>query len=89
MATIRNAAISLLRLTGWTNIAAGLRHHSRDPARAITYLLTCQYMTFPGPWSSHDLRITGTVESGVHPSGSDLNPARRPVPSPVSGQHRG
>ncbi len=41
MATVRNAAISLLRLTGWTNIAAGLRHHSRDPARAITYLLTC------------------------------------------------
>lgn len=41
MATVRNAAISLLRLTGWTNIAAGLRHHSRDPARTITYLLTC------------------------------------------------
>jgi hypothetical protein len=41
MATLRNTAISLLRLVGWTNIAAGLRHHSRDPERAITCLLTC------------------------------------------------
>ena len=41
MATLRNTAISLLRLIGWTNIAAGLRHHARDPTRIITCLLTC------------------------------------------------
>ncbi len=41
MASLRNTAITLLRLTGQTNIAAGLRHHSRDPQRAITCLLTC------------------------------------------------
>lgn len=41
MATLRNTAISLLRLTGWDNIAAGLRHHSRDPGRTLTCLLTC------------------------------------------------
>ena len=31
MATLRNTAISLLRLAGWTNIAAALRHHARNP----------------------------------------------------------
>jgi len=41
MATIRNTAICLLRLTGWTNIAAALRHHARDPQRPINLLLTC------------------------------------------------
>ncbi len=41
MATLRNTAISVLRLTGWTNIAQALRHHSRDPQRALTCLLTC------------------------------------------------
>ncbi len=41
LASLRNTAISLLRLTGWTNIAAGLRYHARDPERAITCLLTC------------------------------------------------
>lgn len=41
MATVRNTAISLRRLAGWTNIAAGLRHHSRNPERALTCLLTC------------------------------------------------
>ena len=41
MATLRNTAISMLRLTGWTSITAAVRHHSRDPARALTCLLTC------------------------------------------------
>jgi predicted transposase YbfD/YdcC len=41
MATLRNTAISLLRLAGWTNIAKALRHHGRDPERAFTCLLTC------------------------------------------------
>jgi predicted transposase YbfD/YdcC len=39
MASLRNTAISLLRLTGATNIAAALRHHARTPDRAITCLL--------------------------------------------------
>ena len=41
MATLRNTAISLLRLTGWDNIAAGLRHHARAPDNPIKLLLTC------------------------------------------------
>jgi predicted transposase YbfD/YdcC len=40
MATLRNTAISLLRLAGATNIAASLRHHARDPDRPIKLLLT-------------------------------------------------
>ena len=40
MASLRNTAISLLRLTGWDNIAAGLRHHARDPQRPITLIAT-------------------------------------------------
>lgn len=39
MASLRNTAITLLRLTGWTCIAAGLRHHGRDSQRPV-YLLT-------------------------------------------------
>ncbi|MBM9837372.1 hypothetical protein JO861_12490 [Rhodococcus hoagii] len=31
MATIRNTIVSVLRLAGHDNIAAGLRHHSRSP----------------------------------------------------------
>ena len=41
MATLRNTVISLLRLTGWDNIAAGLRHHARAPDNPIKLLLTC------------------------------------------------
>jgi predicted transposase YbfD/YdcC len=41
MATLRNTAISLLRLAGWTTIAAALRHHARNPHRTVTLLLTC------------------------------------------------
>jgi len=39
MATLRNTAITVLRRVA--NIAVGLRHHSRDPERAIPCLLTC------------------------------------------------
>jgi predicted transposase YbfD/YdcC len=38
MATLRNTAITLLRLAGWTNIAAATRHHARHPALPA---LTC------------------------------------------------
>jgi predicted transposase YbfD/YdcC len=41
MASIRNLVINILRLTGATNIAAGLRHHSRRPHRPIQTLNTC------------------------------------------------
>ena len=41
MASLRNTAIGLLRLAGWTNIAAALRHHARNPEGAITCALNC------------------------------------------------
>jgi len=41
MATLRNTAISLLRLTGATSIAAALRHHAREPDRPVKLILTC------------------------------------------------
>ena len=40
MATCRNLAISLLRIDGWDNIAAGLRHHARHPDHALALVLT-------------------------------------------------
>jgi predicted transposase YbfD/YdcC len=41
MAALRNIAITALRLAGWTNITAGLRHHARDPLLSLaTYGLT-------------------------------------------------
>ena len=41
MATLRNTAISLLRLAGWTNIAAAQRHHARHPPSPPTPTTTC------------------------------------------------
>jgi predicted transposase YbfD/YdcC len=41
MASLRNTALTLLRLTGFTEIAASTRHHSRHPEQAITCVLTC------------------------------------------------
>jgi len=40
MASLRNLAISLLRLGGHANIAAANRHHARDPQRTLTPLQT-------------------------------------------------
>jgi len=40
MAGLRNLAISLLRLTGHTNIAKALRHIGRKPQRAIRLVST-------------------------------------------------
>jgi predicted transposase YbfD/YdcC len=34
--TLRNLVITALRLAGYTNIAAALRHHARDPQRPLT-----------------------------------------------------
>lgn len=39
MATLRNIAISLLRLAGHANIAAALRHHARHPDHAVDLIL--------------------------------------------------
>jgi predicted transposase YbfD/YdcC len=38
MAGLRNLALGTLRLDGWTNIAQGLRHHSRRPDRPLEAL---------------------------------------------------
>jgi hypothetical protein len=38
MATFRNLATGILKLTGHDNIAAAQRHHSRDAARTLTTL---------------------------------------------------
>ena len=41
MAALRNLVITALRLAGYTNIAAALRHHARDPHRPLnTYKIT-------------------------------------------------
>uniref|UniRef100_UPI0031E3893A ISAs1 family transposase n=1 Tax=Mycobacterium sp. TaxID=1785 RepID=UPI0031E3893A len=40
MATCRNLVIGILRITGWDNIAAGLRHHARHPDHALKLLMT-------------------------------------------------
>lgn len=41
MSALRNLAITALRLSGVTNIAAALRHHARNPHRPlITYKIT-------------------------------------------------
>jgi len=41
MATLRNLAISILRLTGHTSIAAALRHHARRPGRPLRTVMKC------------------------------------------------
>jgi predicted transposase YbfD/YdcC len=41
MASLRNLAISAIRLDGATNIARALRHHAWDPLRPVKLLLTC------------------------------------------------
>lgn len=40
MVCLRNTAMSMLRLAGFTNIAAGLRHHASRPDRPINLILT-------------------------------------------------
>lgn len=40
MATLRNLALAILRLTGAASIAAALRHHSRRPARPLQTLIS-------------------------------------------------
>lgn len=40
MATLRNLALTILRLAGVTNVAAALRHHSRRPDRPLQTLIS-------------------------------------------------
>ena len=40
MASLRNLAISILRMDGHSNIAAANRHHAREPQRTLKLLLT-------------------------------------------------
>jgi predicted transposase YbfD/YdcC len=39
MATLRNLAVSVLRIHGATNIAHATRHHAWDPLRPVKLLL--------------------------------------------------
>jgi len=39
MASRRNLAVTILRLTGHTNIAAGLHHRAHNPTRPLTAIL--------------------------------------------------
>ena len=41
MASLRNLAITILRLTGHTSIAAALRHHARQPSRPLQTITQC------------------------------------------------
>jgi hypothetical protein len=41
MATLRNLAITILRLGGHTSIAAALRHHARRPRRPLQTIMNC------------------------------------------------
>jgi len=40
MASLRNLAISILRLAATTNIAAALRHHARRSDRPLHMIMT-------------------------------------------------
>ncbi len=41
VASLRNQAIAILRLTGETSIAAALRHHARLPSRPLQTIMNC------------------------------------------------
>jgi predicted transposase YbfD/YdcC len=41
VASLRNQAIAILRLTGETSIAAALRHHARRPSRPLQTIMNC------------------------------------------------
>jgi hypothetical protein len=41
MASLRNLAIAILRLTGQTSIAAALCYHARQPSRPPQTIMQC------------------------------------------------
>jgi len=65
MATLRNTAISLLRLAGRTDIAAVLRHHVRNPHRPVTFLLNYDFAgaLAQAPWKPR----CDSVQCGLPP----------------------
>ena len=82
MATLRNTAISLLRLAGATNIAASLRHHAAAADRPIN--LTADFMkrdfapALParaGPESPPRPRTTSTASVTATPTTPPWLPA--------------
>jgi hypothetical protein len=48
LATLRNLAISILRLSGHACIAAALRYHARRPDRPLQTLMKCYVAPIPG-----------------------------------------
>jgi hypothetical protein len=48
MASLRNLAITILRLSGAASIAAALRYHDRRPARPLRTIMRC-LTTLPEP----------------------------------------
>jgi predicted transposase YbfD/YdcC len=51
MASLRNLAIAVLRLTGHAGIAAALRYHARRPSRPLQTIMQCQGGLCRGPGS--------------------------------------
>ncbi len=45
MASLRNLAIAILRLSGTTNIAQELRHHARQPERPLAAIVNLKLLT--------------------------------------------
>ena len=41
MASLRNLAITILRLAGHASIAAALRYHARRPSRPLRTIMKC------------------------------------------------
>ena len=41
MASLRNLVMTILRLTGTTNVAAALRYHARRPSRPLRTIMKC------------------------------------------------
>jgi hypothetical protein len=41
MASLRNLAITILRVTGQTSLAAALRYHARRPGRPRPTIMDC------------------------------------------------
>ncbi|WP_143556798.1 transposase [Sanguibacter antarcticus] len=52
MATLRSTATSLLRLPGWTNTTAGLRHYVRHDQPVADFALPAWTVALPEPWHS-------------------------------------
>jgi hypothetical protein len=69
MATLRNAAISLLRIAGITRIARSLQAFSRDRTRILSVipLQALIYPTSPIPWE----QVPPIYEPRADPNGPD------------------